>query len=93
MRVDVTDPERFKQYLAKTPEVLEKFGGRFLARGGTFESAEGVSRARHSILEFPSYEAALDCYHSEGYRAARSLREGAADMDILILEGLPGAAP
>ncbi len=88
VRLDVQDAERFKEYLAATPLVLAKYGGRFLARGGRFKAMEGAGRSRNSIVEFPSYQAALDCYDSDDYRGAKSLRAGAAVMEILILEGL-----
>ncbi len=88
VRLDVDDMDRFKDYLSATPEVLGKYGGRFLARGGQFEAVEGANRSRNSIVEFPSYQAAVDCYHSVEYQAARQMRVGAASMDLLILEGV-----
>ena len=88
VRLDVSDLERFKDYLSATPEVLSKYGGHFLVRGGQFEAVEGQARTRNSIVEFPSYRAALDCYHSHEYQTAKKLRDGAASMDLLIIEGL-----
>ena len=67
-----------------------KFGGRFLVRGGTREVVEGRARARTVVLEFPSYQAARDCYGSPEYRAAAALRQGKAEADLLIIEGYDG---
>ena len=63
-RVDVADAEQFKKYAAANAAPIARFGGRFLVRGGRFETPEGASRTRNVVVEFPSYEAALDCWHS-----------------------------
>jgi len=45
------------------------------------------------VIEFPSYEAALACYHSPEYRAAMALRQGKSTMDLAIVEGWDGPQP
>ena len=60
-RVDVTDTEKYKAYVAANAQPLHEFGARFLVRGGPYENPEGGSRARNVVIEFPSYQAALDC--------------------------------
>lgn len=90
IHVDITDPEQFKAYAAATPGPLKKFGARFLARGGQFENPEGSTKARNTIVEFPTYQAALDCYHSEEYQEAMKLRTPASTMDLIIIEGFDG---
>jgi uncharacterized protein (DUF1330 family) len=42
------------------------------------------------VLEFPSYEAALACYRSPDYQAAKALRQGKADADVVVIEGYGG---
>ena len=88
--VDVTDPEGYKPYMAADMAPLGKFGGRFLVRGGAREVVEGQVRGRTVVLEFPSYEAALACYRSPDYQAAKQLREGKAEADLVVLEGYDG---
>jgi uncharacterized protein (DUF1330 family) len=66
------------------------FGGRYLVRGGTREVPEGKTRERIVVLEFPSYEAALACYRSAEYQAAKKLREGKGALDLAIVEGYGG---
>ena len=66
-----------------------KYGGRYLVRGGTREVVEGKVRARTVVLEFPSYQAALDCYRSPEYQAA-VLRQGKAEFDLVVIEGYDG---
>ena len=85
--VDVTDPEGYKAYTAANKVPLEKFGGRFLVRGGGREVVEGKVRARTVVLEFPSYRTALDCYRSGDYQAVAALRRGKAELDLFIIEG------
>ena len=66
---------------------FEKYGARFLARGGPFEGLEGKARARNVIIEFPSLQAAHDCYHSPEYQAAAAIRHKFADAEMVLVEG------
>lgn len=93
VRVDVSDPVGYQAYLRLAPDCIKKFEGRFLARGGRHEIPEGTSRARNTIVEFPSYEAAVQCYHSEEYQTAREKRADVAVMDLVILEGFESELP
>jgi len=93
VRIDVSDPERYKAYVAANAEPFRKFGARFLVRGGQFENPEGSSRSRNVVLEFPSYQTALECYHSPEYQAAVRLREPVATGDVVIIEGYEGPQP
>lgn len=86
-RVDISDPETYKSYLAANGPVFAKFGARFIVRGGAFEALEGTSRQRNIVLEFPSYTAALDCWHSPEYQEIRKLRTEAATSDLIVIEG------
>lgn len=92
-RVDVTDPEAYQKYVRANGEAFAKFGARFLVRGGDSECVEGNARARNVVIEFPSYRAARDCYHSPEYQRAMAFRRAAAESDILIVEGYEGAQP
>ena len=92
-RVDVTDAETYKLYVAANAEPFAKYGARFLVRGGRFENPEGQSRSRNVVLEFESYQAALDCYRSPEYARAIALRLPAASVDIVIIEGYDGPQP
>jgi uncharacterized protein (DUF1330 family) len=89
-RVDVTDPERYKAYVAANAEPLKKYGARFLVRAGAFENPEGSSRSRNVVIEFPSYQAALDCWKSTEYQEAIKLRLPVSTVDLVIIEGYDG---
>ena len=85
--VDVLDPQGYGAYTAAIGAPFGRFAARYLVRGGTCEVVEGKVRARTVVVEFPSYEAALACYHSADYRAVKRLREGNAEVDLIAVEG------
>jgi uncharacterized protein (DUF1330 family) len=89
--VEVTDAGPYSLYADGATEAFRKYDGRPLARGGRVQALEGVARGRNVIIEFDSREAALRCYHSPEYQAARTHRENAASAEIMILDGVDGA--
>ncbi len=91
--VDVSDPEGYKAYVAANRAAFRTYGGRFLTRGGAAVMPEGALRSRVVVIEFPSWAAARDCYHSPEYAAAKALRTGMSIMDLAIVEGYDGAQP
>lgn len=91
--VDISNPDEYKKYVAANAVPFRKYGAKFLTRGGKSEMVEGKLRSRVVILEFPSFEAALACYRSPEYAAAKKLREGASVADIVVLEGYDGQQP
>ena len=93
VHVDVSDPERYKAYMAANAEPFRKYGAKFLVRGGAFEPVEGKTRSRNVVLEFTDYATALACYRSPEYARAMALRQGHAVADIIVLEGYDGPQP
>lgn len=87
-RVDVRDPEGYKDYVAAAKLAFDRFGARMLARGGAFDHAEGAGRGRNVVIEFDSLAAAHDCYHSPEYQAAKAIRQKFADGEIVLVEGV-----
>ncbi len=87
-RVDVRDHERYKDYVSTSKPAFERYGARFLARGGSFEVLEPPARARNVVIEFPSMQAALDCYNSAEYQAAKAIRITVAEAEMVVVEGL-----
>lgn len=92
-RVDVADTERYKDYVAANAAAFAKYGARFLVRGGRFENPEGGSRSRNVLIEFPSYQAALDCWNSPEYQRALAIRAPISTGDVIIVEGYDGPQP
>ena len=93
VRVDITDMDRYKAYVAANAEPLRKYGARFLVRAGRFENPEGTSRTRNAVIEFPSYQAAVDCWKSPEYQQAIKLRQPVSTADLIIIEGYDGPQP
>ena len=87
-RVDVTDPDAYARYAAAATRAIADHGGKPLARGGRSEALEGAARARNVVLEFESYDAARAYFHSEQYQVARALRAGAAEIEMVLVEGV-----
>jgi uncharacterized protein (DUF1330 family) len=88
--IDVTDPEGYKPYMVANQAPLGQFGARYLVRGGAREVTEGKFPSRAVVLEFPSFDAALACYRSPDYQAAKKLREGKGAIDLVVVEGHDG---
>jgi uncharacterized protein (DUF1330 family) len=87
-RVQVNDWARYRQYTQATPAAIEKFGGRFIVRGGETITLEGpLETGRLVVIEFPSVDQAKAFYNSEEYARAKKLREGAATGQFLVVEG------
>lgn len=92
-RVDVSDPDAYKNYIEANAEAFRAYGARFIVRGGRFECKEGAARQRNVVIEFDSYEKAVACYESEAYAYAKSLRASHAVSDLVIVEGYDGPQP
>lgn len=87
-RVNVTDPDKYKNYQALTPAAIEKHGGRFVVRGGPVVTVEGEEETRRIVVvEFADVEAAKKFYNSDDYGAAKAERAGAAEFHGVIVEG------
>jgi uncharacterized protein (DUF1330 family) len=85
----VTDPVAYESYKQLAQAAIAHYGGRYLVRGGAIEMLEGkwTGAPRLVIVEFDSVELAKQFYDSPEYRAAREARAGAADMNMLVVEG------
>ena len=89
VQVDVTNAQQYGEYTKLSPGIIEKFGGRFLARGGRTATLEGLpAQGRVVVVEFPSFERAREFYNSQEYQAAKKVRAGAATAQFVLVEGL-----
>jgi uncharacterized protein (DUF1330 family) len=86
---DVHDQAQYDRYKEAAPATIAAYGGRYVARGGELDVLEGDwDPARLVILEFDDLETARRWYRSPEYAEARKLREGAATMRFVAVEGL-----
>ena len=88
-QLKVTNPENYKEYVEKVPDVIKKYGGEYLARGGehqVFEADDNFPRI--VIIKFPTYEKALEWYHSDEYKPVKAIRLSNSEGSNIIVKGL-----
>ncbi len=87
--VRVDDPETYKEYASRTPPIVKKYGGKFLARGGEVDTIEGEPfNDRLVILEFPSKRAIHDFFSDPEYQVASKYRKVSSEARILAIDGV-----
>lgn len=87
VRVSVINAKKYPGYLDAARPAFEKYGARFMVRGGRYVAKEGLVRDRNVVVEFADYDTAVACYHSPEYQAAKAIRVANAEADFLIVEG------
>ena len=88
--VDVEDWGAYAEYMRHTPRVIQRFGGRFVARGGEMVTLEGPEETlRIVLIEFPSLEDAKAFYNSDEYKQTKKLREGGGSAKFVAIDGYP----
>ena len=87
--VEITDQKKMEEYGRRIGATVERYGGRYLVRGGNFNVVEGDWRpVIPVIIEFPSLEQAHTWYESEDYKELRDLRSGAAKLNAVFIDGV-----
>ncbi len=86
----VSDPARYKEYMAAAPAAVAAFGGEYLVRGGRHEVMEGDWQpSRIAMLRFPNMERAQAFYDDQMYRSVRAKRDGATEFfNMVVVEGV-----
>jgi len=87
VRVSVRDEQRYPEYLAAAGPAFQKYGAKFIVRGGAFEAMEGDARERNVVVEFNDRATADACYRSPEYQSAKAIRQKYADADFIIIDG------
>ena len=88
--VDIHNIDEYKKYLEKVKPMVEKFGGKYLIKGGKIDAKETDlwKPKRIVLVKFPNKSSALKWYNSEEYRALKHLRLNNASSNILFIEGV-----
>ena len=87
--IEITNPDGYKEYSAQVMPTIEKYGGKFLHRGGPVTALEGDwPKRRRVIIEFPSAEAARNWFDSPEYEKPKALRQANSNGRLLLLEGV-----
>ena len=88
VRINIKNTELFQQYPPLSTKAVEKFGGKYLIRGGKFDVVEGEWPAeRTTVVEFKSFDKAREFYNSLEYNEAKKVRQESADTDFILIEG------
>ena len=86
---EVTDPAGFEDYRTQVAGTVEKYGGKFLVRGGQLQMLEGDWKPKRIVVtEFSSIEQARRWYDSEEYRPLKALRLRTARGSVVLVEGV-----
>jgi uncharacterized protein (DUF1330 family) len=87
-RSRVIDPIEYKKYTDLVPDIIARYGGKVLARGGRFQIMEGPEKFhRFIVIEFPTFEQGVACFTSPEYDAAAAFRrQGAGQVETVIVE-------
>jgi uncharacterized protein (DUF1330 family) len=86
----INDPVEYKKYTDQIPEIMKKYGGKVLARGGRYKIMEGPEKfPRHVVIEFSTFEQAVACFESKEYQdaAAYRRRNGVGEVENVIVDG------
>ena len=83
----INNTEKLKEYAVKAKPAIEKFSGKFLARGGKNRTNDGINSPRIIVVEFPDYNTAINCYDSNEYQEAHEILKGHVVRLHQIVEG------
>lgn len=86
VHIDVTDDEKYAEYLEGSTKVVPKYDGEFIARGGRYETKEGREYPRNVLVRYPTYERAVEAYESDDYQAIVGKAKASAVRSFTIVE-------
>ena len=86
--INVRDKEGFEKFKEMALPVINEYGAKILVRTPNAEAREGKKPGVIVVLEFESIDQARKFYESEGYQAAKTVREKACDTNLVIAEGV-----
>jgi uncharacterized protein (DUF1330 family) len=89
VEIEIVDPAGYEEYKKLAGATVEKYGGKYIVRGGKTEVLEGNWKPKRIvILEFPNAERAKAWLNSEEYREPRKMRHATAKTNMLVIEGV-----
>lgn len=89
IQAKISDYKQFAKYTAVVPDIVTKFGGKYIAMDRTPECFEGRENVGTVVIsQWPSKQAAQDFWQSDEYKKAMPLREGAGEFDVMLVDGM-----
>ena len=89
IQINITNPEKYKDYIVQVTPIVKKFGGEYIIRGGKSENVEGSwPFERTVVLKFPSYNMVKKWHDSKEYRPIRKIREDNSEGNAIIIDGV-----
>jgi uncharacterized protein (DUF1330 family) len=92
-RLDIRDEAAYAEYRKLNGIAFAKYGGKFLVRGGAAETVKGPVRQHNVVIAFDTHEAALACYRSPEYQAAKKFLDQVGEVELAIVPGYEGPQP
>ena len=92
-RLDIRDEQAYAEYRRLNGIAFAKFGGKFLVRGGPAETVIGPERQHNVVIAFDTHDAALACYRSPEYQAAKKYLDRVGEVELVIIAGYDGPQP
>jgi uncharacterized protein (DUF1330 family) len=88
VRAHISDVEEYSKYVSLAGDIVAKYNGTFLIRGGHQKEVEGEGLERTVLVEFPSYETAYECYNSDEYQQALDFTKNSSTRLFSVVEGI-----
>ena len=90
-RSHITDPATYKKYTDRVPEIVGRYGGKILARGGRHQIMAGPETfERYVVIEFATFEQAVACFESPEYQEASVFRRAGGVVETVVVQGVQG---
>ncbi len=89
VEIDIVDPAGYEEYKKLAGATVEKYGGKYIIRGGALETLEGDwNPKRIVVLQFDSMQRAKEWLNCEEYREPRKMRHRTARTRMVVVEGV-----
>ncbi len=89
VEIDILDPAGYEEYKKLASATVEKYGGKYIVRGGRTEVLEGDwDPKRIVVLEFESMQRAREWLYCKDYSEPRKMCHRTAKTNMVVVEGV-----
>tara|TARA_A100001035_G_C27510714_1_gene376288 strand:- start:112 stop:402 length:291 start_codon:yes stop_codon:yes gene_type:complete len=87
--VNLKNPEAYSEYLSEVPNIISKYNGEYLVRGGKISHHEGEWKPKRMVVvKFPNRKKALEFYDSKEYKKFKIIRNKVTDSNLIFVDGI-----